>query len=114
MWSAQSDFHEQPQKILEFVDKTCSREWLNLPEKYYSPLMKFQTFFVTHYQFDYPLNMQFDYNFMEYINDDNVELTKDKTEYNLNLLMPCDSKEEYMDRMYYKRRQGWGKVLISS
>jgi len=28
--------------------------------------------------------------------------------------MPCDSEEEYMDRMYYKRRQGWGKVLIST
>jgi putative methyltransferase len=114
MWSAQSDFHEQPQKILEFVDRACNKEWLDLPDKYYSQLMKFQTFFVTHYQFEYPLNMEFGYNFMEYINDDNAELVKDKTEYNLDLLMPCDSKEEYLDRIYYKRRQGWGKVLISS
>ena len=114
MWSAQSDFHEEPQKILEFVDKACSKEWLDLPDKYFSQLMKFQTFFVTHYQFEYPLKMEFGYNFMEYINDDNVELVKDQTEYSLDLLMPCDSKEEYLDRIYYKRRQGWGKVLISS
>ena len=60
------------------------------------------------------MKMCFDYNFMEYITDDKAELTKDKTEYKLDLIMPCDSEEEYMDRMYYKRRQGWGKVLISS
>ena len=114
MWSAQSTFHEHPQKILEFVDKACSREWLDLPEKYYSQLMKFQTFFVTHYQFEYPMKMKFHYNFMEYINEADSELSKDNTEYSLDLIMPCDSKEEYMDRMYYKRRQGWGKVLIST
>ena len=27
---------------------------------------------------------------------------------------PYDTEEEYMDRMYYKRRQGWGKVLIKN
>jgi putative methyltransferase len=114
MWSAQSNFHEEPLKILEFVDKACSREWLDLPEKYYPQLMKFQTFYVTHYQFEYPMKMKFDYNFMEYITEADAELTKDNTEYSLDLLMPCDSKEEYMDRMYYKRRQGWGKVLFST
>ena len=113
MWSAQSDFHKQPLKILEFVDKSFSEEWLDIPKKYYSPLMKAQTFFVSHYQFEYPTKMIFDYNFIEYINND-VELVKDKTEYTLDLIMPCDSEEEYMDRMYYKRRQGWGKVLFST
>lgn len=113
MWSAQSDFHKQPLKILEFVDKSFSEEWLDIPKKYYSPLMKAQTFFVSHYQFEYPMKMIFDYNFIEYINND-VELVKDKTEYTLDLIMPCDSEEEYMDRMYYKRRQGWGKVLFST
>jgi hypothetical protein len=113
MWSAQSDFHKEPLKILEFVDKACSKEWLDIPEKYYSPLMKFQTFFVSHYQFEYPMNLNFEYNFLDYINND-VELEKDKTEYTLNLIMPCDSEEEYLDRMYYKRRQGWGKVLFST
>ena len=114
MWSAQSNFHEEPLKILEFVDKSCSKEWLDIPEKYYSQLMKFQTFFVTHYQFEYPMKLKFDYNFMQYITEADAELTKDNTEYTLDLIMPCDSKEEYMDRMYYKRRQGWGKVLIST
>ena len=114
MWSAQSNFHEELLKILQFVDKACSREWLDLPEKYYPQLMKFQTFYVTHYQFEYPMKMKFDYNFMEYITEADAELTKDNTEYSLDLLMPCDSKEEYMDRMYYKRRQGWGKVLFST
>ena len=113
MWSAQSNFHKEPLKVLEFVDKSCSEEWLDIPKKYYSPLMKFQTFFVSHYQFEYPMKLVFDYNFMEYINNE-VELEKDKTEYTLDLIMPCDSEEEYMDRMYYKRRQGWGKVLIST
>ena len=113
MWSAQSDFHKQPLKILEFVDKSFSEEWLDIPKKYYSPLMKAQTFFVSHYQFEYPMKMIFDYNFIEYINND-VELVKDKTEYTIDLIMPCDSEEEYMDRMYYKRRQGWGKVLFST
>jgi hypothetical protein len=75
--------------------------------------MKFQTFFVSHYQFEYPMNLNFEYNFLDYINND-VELEKDKTEYTLNLIMPCDSEEEYLDRMYYKRRQGWGKVLFST
>ena len=112
MWSAQSDFHKQPLKILEFVDKSFSEEWLDIPKKYYSPLMKAQTFFVSHYQFEYPMKMIFDYNFIEYINND-VELVKDKTEYTLDLIMPCDSEEEYMDRMYYKRRQGWGKVIFT-
>ena len=76
--------------------------------------MKLQTFFVTHYQFEYPFKMNFNYNFMEYITEPEAELIKDKTEYTLDLIMPCDSKEEYMDRMYYKRRQGWGKVLFST
>ena len=114
MWSAQSNFHEEPLKVLEFVDKTCNKEWLDIPEKYYPQLMKLQTFFVTHYQFEYPFKMNFNYNFMEYITEPEAELIKDNTEYTLDLIMPCDSKEEYMDRMYYKRRQGWGKVLFST
>jgi len=114
MWSAQSDFHKEPLKIFEFIDKHYSREWLDLPEKYYPQLMKLQTFYVTHLNVSYPTQMNFGYNFMEYINDEEAELVKDKTEYTLDLIMPCDSKEEYMDRMYYKRRQGWGKVLIST
>ena len=114
MWSAQSNFHEEPLKVLEFVDKTCNKEWLDIPEKYYPQLMKLQTFFVTHYQFEYPFKMNFNYNFMEYITEPKAELIKDNTEYTLDLIMPCDSKEEYMDRMYYKRRQGWGKVLFST
>ena len=113
MWSAQSNFHKEPLKIFEFIDKHYSREWLDLPEKYYPQLMKLQTFYVTHLNVSYPTQMNFGYNFMEYINDD-VDLIKDNTEYTLDLIMPCDSKEEYMDRMYYKRRQGWGKVLIST
>ena len=48
--------------------------------------MKFQTFYVTHYQFEYPMKMEFGYNFMQYINDDNIELLKDQTEYSLDLL----------------------------
>jgi len=114
MWSAQSNFHKEPLKIFEFIDKHYSREWLDLPEKYYPQLMKLQTFYVTHLNVSYPTQMNFGYNFMEYINDEEAELVKDKTEYTLDLIMPCDSKEEYMDRMYYKRRQGWGKVLIST
>lgn len=114
MWSAQSDFHKEPLKIFEFIDKHYSREWLDLPEKYYPQLMKLQTFYVTHLNVSYPTQMNFGYNFMEYINDEEAELVKDKTEYTLDLIMPCDSEEEYMDRMYYKRRQGWGKVLIST
>ncbi len=114
MWSAQSNFHKEPLKIFEFIDKHYSREWLDLPEKYYPQLMKLQTFYVTHLNVSYPTQMNFGYNFMEYINDEEAELVKDKTEYTLDLIMPCDSEEEYMDRMYYKRRQGWGKVLIST
>ncbi len=114
MWSAQSDFHKEPLKICEFIDKHYSREWLDLPEKYYPQLMKLQTFYVTHLDVSYPTQMNFGYNFMEYINDEEAELVKDNTEYTLDLIMPCDNNEEYMDRMYYKRRQGWGKVLIST
>ena len=113
MWSAQKDFHLHPVEIYAFVDKVCSKEYLDLPEKYYSPLMKLQTFYVSHLEFTYPLQESFEYNFIQYINDD-VELEKDKTKYTLDLIMPCDSDEEYLDRMYYKRRQGWGKVLFST
>ena len=48
MWSAQKDFHLEPLEIFNFVDKACSKEWLDLPDKYYSQLMKLQTFYVTH------------------------------------------------------------------
>tara|TARA_R110000851_G_scaffold274449_4_gene427046 strand:- start:1670 stop:3523 length:1854 start_codon:yes stop_codon:yes gene_type:complete len=113
MWSAQRDFHLEPLKIFEFIDKHYSKEWLDLPDKYYPQLMKLQTFYVSHMTLEYPTQMCFDFNFMEYINDEDVELTKDKTTSTLDLIMPCDSDEEYLDRMYYKRRQGWGKVLIS-
>jgi len=114
MWSAQSDFHKEPLKIFQFIDKHYSREWLDLPEKYYPQLMKLQTFYVSHLTVSYPTQMNFGYNFLEYINDEDAELLKDKTEYTLDLIMPCDNEEEYLDRMYYKRRQGWGKVLFST
>jgi len=113
MWDAQKYFHKEPLHILNFIDKVCSKEFLDIPEKYYSPLMKFQTFYVTHLNIDYPTKMNFTYNFLDYINDD-VELQKDSTEYTLDFIMPCESVEEYLDRMYYKRRQGWGKVLFST
>ena len=114
MWSAQQDFHLEPLEIFKFVDKACSKEWLDLPDKYYAQLMKLQTFYVSHLTIEYPTQMKFDYNFMEYITDEESELVKDNTEYTLDLIMPYDNKDEYLDRMYYKRRQGWGKVLISS
>jgi hypothetical protein len=72
----------------------------------------FQKDFVTSEQTLYPYQVLHRFNFWEFING--VEDFKDKeTIYEINILENV-SGEEYYNRFYFRRRQGWGKALFKN
>ena len=53
------------------------------------------------------------YNFHEFITDEECkELTKHDNNITVNLVDTFTDTEDYLNRMYYKRRQGWGKIRV--
>lgn len=112
MWDSQKDFHKDPFVIMSFLEKVFDDEVFSIDYDLYAQVLKLQTFYVSHRHLTYPMPFHIDFNVWEYINDD-VELQKQRIDYTLDLIMPYDTDEEYFDRMYYKRRQGWGKVRLS-
>jgi radical SAM superfamily enzyme YgiQ (UPF0313 family) len=111
MWEAQKDFHKHSNEITKFVESVFSEEWCELDNNVYSQLISFQRNFVTYTDTQYPYNVDYAYNFYEFING--IDSLKDQ-----NLAYTIDISEnvqgdEYYNRLYFRRRQGFGKSVIS-
>jgi hypothetical protein len=112
MWDAQKDFHINRKQVLEFI-KTSIVNSYGIDEEIFEDLIRWQEDFVTSYDLEYPMQVKQNYNFHEFITDEEckhlININKNIT---VNLVDSFTDKEDYLNRMYYKRRQGWGKVRV--
>jgi hypothetical protein len=61
----------------------------------------------------YPYKSNFKYDFEDFLRTNNKLIKKDIT-YNIDIQEKDLSSEEYTSRLYYRRRQGWGKSIIDN
>jgi radical SAM superfamily enzyme YgiQ (UPF0313 family) len=112
MWEAQKDFHKNNTQIRQFVNKHLTQEYCNLDLYMYSHLLEFQEAYTTDPNKLYPFQSNFGFNFYEYMNTIDDELVTCQNAYNIDMLEHVKD-DEYYNRLYFRRRQGWGKSLIT-
>lgn len=112
MWEAQKDFHYNDAEIKNFVREHLTQEYCNLDNVTYKHIVDFQTNYTTKDGTVYPYNMSPGFNFYEYINNIEQELVETQQQYKFDIAEDVTG-DEYYNRLYFRRRQGWGKSLIS-
>jgi len=110
LWDAQKSFHVNRGKIVEFVDNVF-RNIINENEDLFLELKKYQMNFTTDPYRSYPYESSYNYDFAEFFRAPN-KLIKKKITYRIDIAEKNLSTEEYVSRLYYRRRQGWGKSII--
>lgn len=112
MWEAQRDFHKNDKAIKYFVKKHLTEEYCQLDSYTYQHLLGFQENYTTQESELYPYDFQPGFNFYEYINNIEPKLEKTNRVYKIDIAEDVKG-EEYFNRLYFRRRQGWGKSVIS-
>jgi hypothetical protein len=112
MWEAQKDFHMNDKVIKDFVNKHLTQQYCKLDSYMYSRLLDFQSNYTTAEEIYYPFESAPGFNFYEYIN--NIESKLETTQHSYQFNIAEDVKgDEYYNRLYFRRRQGWGKSIIT-
>ena len=111
MWEAQKDFHLHSDKVLKFVKDVFTEEHCNLDADLYYNLIAFQQDYTTTATTEYPFQATYKYNFFEYINGIE-DFNSNEPVYTVDIAEPVTG-DEYYNRLYFRRRQGWGKSLFS-
>ena len=112
MWEAQKDFHMNDKVIKDFVNKHLTQQYCKLDSYMYSLLLDFQSNYTTAEEIYYPFVSAPGFNFYEYIN--NIESKLETTQHSYQFNIAEDVKgDEYYNRLYFRRRQGWGKSIIT-
>ena len=112
MWQAQQNFHRSPKQIHKFVCDVFSQEYTELENEMYHQIMMFQEDFTTEESTTYPYQVVHPYNFWEFINGVD-ELKDNDTIYEVDIIENVKD-DEYFNRFYYRRRQGWGKSIFKT
>lgn len=112
LWDAQQEFHKNRSEILNFVDSVYTKEFLQIDKDLWFALRNYQRVFTTSPHAKYPYKVDCEYNFDEFLKGN--KLTKQPTSYIINIPEPNLSESEYMSRLYFRRRQGFGKSIIKA
>ena len=112
LYKGQSVFHSHRKEVIAFVDSVFTQEYLNLPNNQYHDLRKYQHAFTTDLTTNYPYSLQLKYNWPDVLLGDDIEKTT-SGEYTVDCLEHDVSVDEYMMRLYARRKQGWGKSIIT-
>ena len=110
LWDAQKVFHVKRNQVLDFVNSVFTANYLDVDTNFYSELKNYQRIFTTDPYTKYPYKVKSKYNFEEFLRGN--ELTHKPTSYIIDIQEPDLSHDEYVNRLYYRRRQGWGKSII--
>ena len=98
--------------IKDFVNKHLTQQYCKLDSYMYSLLLDFQSNYTTAEEIYYPFESAPGFNFYEYIN--NIESNLETTQHVYQFNIAEDVKgDEYYNRLYFRRRQGWGKSIIT-
>ena len=85
-------------------------EYTELDSELYHAIMMFQEDFVTNEDTNYPHQSLHGFNFWDFINAVD-EFREIETIYEIDISEPVKGNE-YFNRFYYRRRQGWSKSLF--
>ena len=112
MWEAQKDFHRFPHSVEKIVKDTFTEEFCDLNSDLFYSLMTAQENYTTKEDHYYPHQVLQEYNIYEYINGID-ELKNSNVIYDIDIGENVKG-EEYFNRLYFRRRQGWGKSIIKN
>ena len=110
LWDAQKFFHANRNQVLDFVNSVFTANYLDVDNNFYSELKNFQRVFTTDPYIKYPYKIESKYNFNEFLRGKN--LTYSSITYTIDIMEHDLQHDEYISRLYYRRRQGWGKSII--
>jgi hypothetical protein len=110
LWDAQKSFHVNRAKIIEFVDNVF-RKIITVNYDLFLELKKYQMNFTTDPYRSYPYESSYNYDFPEFFRAPDKLIKKNIT-YRIDIAEKNLSTDDYISRLYYRRRQGWGKSII--
>lgn len=100
----QKKLHTERQKTLTFVEDFVNKNY-NIPYDVFD----FTKHFVTDYYKQDTIEKTFEYPVWSVINNIDSKYT-----YNFAITQKVDSKDEYYDSFYFRRRKGWGKCIVTA
>ena len=112
MWEAQKDFHRFPNAVEKLVKDTFTFEFCDLEEGLFYAMMTAQENYTTKEKQYYPHQVLQQYNIYEYMNGID-DLEHAEVIYDIDIGERVKG-EEYFNRLYFRRRQGWGKSIIKN
>ena len=110
LWDAQKSFHVNREKVIAFVNSVFE-SILDVDIELLQELKTYQRNFTTDPYRTYPYKTDYKYDFEEFFRTKN-NLIKKPITYTIDIQEKDLSTEEYVSRLYYRRRQGWGKTII--
>ena len=110
MWQAQENFHRHPNEVRKFVSDVFNVEYTEIDSELHHAILMFQEDYVTNEATDYPYQSLHSFNFWDFINSVD-EFREVDTVYDIDIGENVKG-QEYFNRFYYRRRQGWGKSIF--
>lgn len=111
-YRAQSQLHLHRAEVIAFIDSVFTAEYLNLTPNQYLDLQQYQHAYTTDPNATYPYSLQLKHNWPDVLLGDDIVETN-SGEYIVDCLEHNVPPDEYVNRLYYRRRQGWGKSVIT-
>jgi hypothetical protein len=103
-WYANQDFHRNYDAVMEFIGNTFDTRDKR------SGLLETQKAFVSNLTGTYPQEFEAKWNYLDYINDADAELTPAHYKWQVDIEKQWSSDEQYLEWLYFRRRQGFGKT----
>ena len=104
-WFANRTLHKHHNEVMDFILGVFGEENTQLGNA--------QRYFVTNIDNEYPINIELDNNYYEFISSKDTELTNKTQKYSLNVEKNWNSDQQYIEWLYFRRRQGFGKCKWS-
>jgi hypothetical protein len=99
-WHANRKLHKNHTEVMDFI-----RQAYNVG----SDLMNYQRNFVTDINAEYPKEFKSEYDYMSYITKKIDNLQRGNYNWVTNIEKQWDTEEQYLEWLYFRRRQGFGK-----
>lgn len=113
---AQPRFHINNQEVHSLLSKFVKDNFATEIAKFdFTQLEKYQKYFISTFEQTYPHVVELDLGIQNSILN-NESYTPHVTNCQIELydLYPCFSKQDYLDRLITRRRNGWGRTVISA
>lgn len=100
-WYSNRTFHQHRDEIFNVVEAALNPE---------PGLMQAQKMFVTDINSQYPITYTADKNYVDYINNRCDKLLDQNTTYSLEVERQWENNTQYLEWLFFRRRQGFGKA----